>query len=204
MNAGDAAVKRVRRIEERRVCIRDFDGARQPLARVSAPAAWTSFNNSTALRVHTAQCPSKPPAMRNVRSPESKGREQVHDDVVVVAGVQRDLVGAARFSHGAHDVDRLIAIERRDLDRRPRSEISANPRQNSYGSIRPPTARLQIKPENRASRRATARTWAMQFGNGGGAHRAQAQQACIVAAPEREFRFSHGLRRRADQTGDFG
>src|SRR5262245_11949686 len=40
--------------------------------------------------------------------------EQVHDDVVVVAGVECDV--AAGFGDGAHDVDRPIAIEGSDLD----------------------------------------------------------------------------------------
>ena len=43
-------------------------------------------------------------------------RQQVGHDVVVVAGVERNLAAASRFRHAAHDVERLVAIERRDLD----------------------------------------------------------------------------------------
>src|SRR5688572_4596704 len=42
---------------------------------------------------------------------ESKRGEQIHDDVVVVTGVERDVL-AARFSKRAHDVDGLVTIER--------------------------------------------------------------------------------------------
>jgi len=40
--------------------------------------------------------------------------EEVHDDVVVVAGVERDVT--ARFGYRADDVERLIAIERSDFN----------------------------------------------------------------------------------------
>src|SRR6267154_650283 len=45
---------------------------------------------------------------KNVRS------EQIHDDVVVVAGVERDV--AAGFGDGADDVKSLVAIEGSDFD----------------------------------------------------------------------------------------
>lgn len=46
---------------------------------------------------------------------ETIGREQVHYDVVVIAGVERDF--AARFRDGANDVQCVVAIEGRDFDR---------------------------------------------------------------------------------------
>src|SRR5438034_3780069 len=42
--------------------------------------------------------------------------EQIHHDVVVVAGVEGDVV-APGVGNGANHVDRLVAIERRHLDR---------------------------------------------------------------------------------------
>ena len=49
------------------------------------------------------------------RDVEAVGREQIEDDVVVVAGVERDVV-AAGFGDGADDIDRLVAVEGRHLD----------------------------------------------------------------------------------------
>ncbi len=46
-----------------------------------------------------------------------EGHQQVEHDVVVVAGVQRDAVLGARRDHAAHDVERAVAVEGRDLDR---------------------------------------------------------------------------------------
>src|SRR5689334_17958100 len=44
---------------------------------------------------------------------ETIGREQVHYDVVVVPGVERDF--AARFGHRANHIECVIAIERRNF-----------------------------------------------------------------------------------------
>ena len=63
-----------------------------------------------------AQQPADDPALdRAARPREAVRRQQVQHDVVVVAGVERDVV-AARLGHGADDVERLVAVERRDLD----------------------------------------------------------------------------------------
>ena len=48
---------------------------------------------------------------------EAEFGEQIGDDVVVVAGVERDLGGASALGNGAGNVDGLVAVERRDLDR---------------------------------------------------------------------------------------
>ena len=47
---------------------------------------------------------------------ESKRGDQIHHDVVVVSRVDCDIVTAS-FDDGANHIDRLIAIERGDLDR---------------------------------------------------------------------------------------
>ena len=57
---------------------------------------------------------------------EAERRDEVADDVVVVAGVERDVV-AARFGDGADHVERLIAIERRDLDRHDPRNLRETP-----------------------------------------------------------------------------
>ena len=43
-------------------------------------------------------------------------QHQVEQDVVVVAGVERDAVERARRRHAAQHVERAVAVERRDLD----------------------------------------------------------------------------------------
>ena len=43
--------------------------------------------------------------------------DEVEHDRVVVAGVEDDVVGAACLGDGAHDVDRAVSVEGRDLDR---------------------------------------------------------------------------------------
>src|SRR4051812_45929083 len=53
------------------------------------------------------------------RAPSAKPerRDQVADNVVVIAGVQRDLTGATRLGDGTHDVHGTVPVEGRDLDR---------------------------------------------------------------------------------------
>src|SRR5258706_6115489 len=46
---------------------------------------------------------------------EAKWSNEISDDVVIIAGVERDVV-ARRFGNGAHDIERLISVERGDLD----------------------------------------------------------------------------------------
>src|SRR4051812_4906369 len=46
---------------------------------------------------------------------EMMRREEIKDDVVVIAGVKRDVV-APGVGDGADHVDRLVAVERRHLD----------------------------------------------------------------------------------------
>ena len=46
---------------------------------------------------------------------KTKRCDQIGHDVVVIARVERDVI-AARFDHRAHDIQRLVAVEWRDLD----------------------------------------------------------------------------------------
>ena len=43
-------------------------------------------------------------------------RQQIEQDVIVVAGVERDVPGAPGFGHGADDLEGLVTVERRNLD----------------------------------------------------------------------------------------
>ncbi len=47
---------------------------------------------------------------------QREGREQIGDDVVVVAGIERDAIFGTRLEHAAHHVERAVAVEGRDLD----------------------------------------------------------------------------------------
>ena len=60
---------------------------------------------------------------------QAERRHEIADDGVVVAGVERDVV-AAGVDDRADDVERLIAVERRDLDRHD-APISAKRRQKA-------------------------------------------------------------------------
>ena len=71
---------------------------------------------STAVRTHTDQWPSSPPAKRSSPASVRNGTDQVEHDVVVVAGVERDALRGAGFGDTVDDVERRIAVERRDLD----------------------------------------------------------------------------------------
>src|SRR6185295_4951159 len=51
-----------------------------------------------------------------VRRGEAKTRHQIPDDVIVVAGVQDDVVSPC-VDDSPHHVDRLIPVEGRNLDR---------------------------------------------------------------------------------------
>src|SRR5262249_30931298 len=85
-----------------------------------ATAAWMRCKSSTARLTHTLQWPSSPPLMRTVRSRairhHGEGSDEVEDDVIVVASVERDAVGGVRLHHAAHHVEGAVTIERRDLD----------------------------------------------------------------------------------------
>ena len=65
-------------------------------------------------------------------------REQIQDDVVIVAGVKGDVV-ALGLDHGADHVQRLIAIERRDFDGDDIFDLGKAPPE-CMERIRPPTA----------------------------------------------------------------
>ena len=55
----------------------------------------------------------------------SEGRDEIQHDVVVVAGVERHLT--ARVRDRADHVERLVPVERRDLDRDDMLELRKPP-----------------------------------------------------------------------------
>ncbi len=62
-------------------------------------------------------CPYRPMAQQAARktkllAAEIIGGEQVEQNIVVVAGVQRYFVGAPGFGEGADDIESLVAVKR--------------------------------------------------------------------------------------------
>ena len=122
------------------------------------------------------------------------------NDVIVVAGIERDAVGRARFDHAAHHVERTIAIERRDLDCRPhsRSRQSAA-RTTPAARSRRRRAADRIRPaESRARRYGRARSVRLRSA----LHGRKRKKAGVIAKATRDLRLLDGLRRAAGEPRD--
>ena len=79
--------------------------------------------------------------------PPRKRREQIGHDRIVVARVERDVVASALGQRG-RDVERAVAIERRDLDRDHAFDVeeAAPERPVEHASAH---GRLQVEPDDR-------------------------------------------------------
>ena len=66
-------------------------------------------------------------------------QREIEQDVVVIAGIERDAVERAGGRDAAQDVERAVAVERRDLDGDDVVDL-AKRRQKSALRITPPTA----------------------------------------------------------------
>ena len=122
---------------------------------------WQRSRISTAVRVQTDQWPSRPPTKRSSPASVPERHGQVEHDVVVVAGVERDPSWRPPLGDAVDDVERPVAVERRDLDRRRRSRSAAKPPPERCATARRrrPPAAGRSRP--RATRSATARQWAI-------------------------------------------
>ena len=94
-----------------------------------------------------AQQPADDPRARLGRRPEAERRQQVEHDVVVVAGVEGDVV-AAGLGDGADHVERLVAVERGDLDRDDALDLGEPPPERDRSS-RPAHGRLEVEADER-------------------------------------------------------
>jgi hypothetical protein len=124
MDARYAAAKPIRRIEEGSISVRDLHVASHPVGRNGL----ASVGNAAALtmKCHGELRPYGPVAEQSAHDPplcisaiaflKPEGSEQVADDVVIIPGVERDVVPPC-LDHGTDDIDRLIAIEWRYFDR---------------------------------------------------------------------------------------
>ena len=122
VQAGDAAGEAVGRVEEGRVAVGDFNRAPQQFGGDRAAALNGAM--TFAQEFHGLARPDRPVPQQPAHDAALDGaaahveairREQVEHDVVVVAGVERDVV-AAGLGDGADDVERLVAVEGGDLD----------------------------------------------------------------------------------------
>ena len=117
--------------------------------------------------------------------------EQVHDDVVVVAGIERDV--AAGLRNGAHDFKSLITIEGRDFD----SGDVFDFRKFAPELIREdaaPDGGLKVEADDGKNLRDGA---AVREENGIARffHRGKTEEAGVVAQVRKETCFLQGLRR---------
>src|SRR5437016_1542275 len=100
MDSGDATSKAIRGIEEGGIAIGDLHTQPQQLRRGFSIAA-------TPVQLDGLSCPYRPMAQQSADDAalpalEPEGREQIGDNVVVVARVERDVVATARH-HSAHN-----------------------------------------------------------------------------------------------------
>src|SRR5450759_3385108 len=120
VNAGNAARERVACVEDRAVGISERCGVAQPFA-----AEHASTRRAHAIEeAHRAARPQSPLAAQSADDMMRGGfatrnhrewREQIGDDAIVISRVERDIL-ATRIGDGAHDVERLVAVEWSNLD----------------------------------------------------------------------------------------
>ena len=131
---------------------------------------------------------------------EIERQREVEQDMVVIAGIERDAVESACGADAAQDVERAVAIERRDLDgddivdrRKTAPEISAE----DDAADR----RLQIKSDQRDfARHRLAMGDDLVLGRG--FHRRETEQPGMIADTARDLGFRDGLSCRAGETCD--
>src|SRR5579884_2123807 len=122
VDAGDAAAEAVGRIEHGSVRIREFVGRTQQF---DGNRSSTTDNGMTLVQqLDRLPCPHRPLAEQpaddaSLDGPSTDGkaigREQIENDVIVIAGVQGNIL-AAGLGDGTNNIEGLVAIERRDLD----------------------------------------------------------------------------------------
>ena len=131
---------------------------------------------------------------------EAPGRDQIEQDVIVVAGVEGHAILGAGFHDTPHHVQRAVAVEGRDLDRHHVLQCGeAAPE----GGTQHHTAhrRLQVEADQRNAL-GQARTMLQPLvlaraGEGGEAH-----HACVIAEAEGDVRLGQRLFRPPDQARD--
>src|SRR5690348_12473671 len=130
VDAGDASGEPVSLIERGTVEIGELGRAGQQLERYrsAAPHELTDLGVQP-YGLRRADRPLSQQATDDVYDvvAEPERGQQIDDDVVVVAGVQRDVAGPSRLDDGADHVDRRVPVERRDLDRDDAVDLGERP-----------------------------------------------------------------------------
>src|ERR1700722_1869447 len=189
MTAGDAAVKIIGDIKKSAVAIGDAGIERQQVRRHGALAPRGPAHLKLPDRPRTPYRPVAEQAATEINAGSNalvaqiERQREVEQDVVVIAGIERDAVERACGDNAAQHIERAVAVERRDLDGDhivDGSETLPEIRAQNYATDR----RLQIKPDQRnlASHR-------LAVGDdlvlGCGFHRGEAEQSRMVTDAER-------------------
>ena len=110
---------------------------------------------------------------------EIKPRQQIVQNVVIVSGVESDLLGAAGLRERSNNVDGLVAIERCNLDRDDVLDLKKlSP--EFIGQIAPADRGLQVETDDRDDRGNGASVF-QKFCNGFVFQIGQAEQHGVVS-----------------------
>ena len=148
VNPGDASTKLIGRVEDCGIRVGDLLGQ-------SELFAWDGLGIVFRQREmrNRDRCPHGPMPKQSAHNSyplivEIKCRKQVNQNVVVISGVQRDLLGAPRMGQCAYHIDGLVAIEWCNLNGNHVLDLKeATPELvRQYPTT---DSRLQIKSDNR-------------------------------------------------------
>src|SRR3569833_743686 len=139
VNPRNAAAELIRRVEDRRIGVRDLRSQRERLRSGVLQQQHGEARPHRPVAEQPADAPQAPP-------PEIDFCREIGHDVVVVPRVERNLPGAAAFRHRANHINRLIAIEGRNLDRHYVANLHKPPPERIRQDP-PADRRLQIKPD---------------------------------------------------------
>ena len=133
------------------------------------------------------------------RDPEAVGCDEVHHDIVIVSGIEGDVL-PSRLGHRAQHIQGVVAVEGRELDGDHLGKLhEAAP--EPIGQLPAADGRLQVEAEHRGDPGHLAAV-VQQLLVAGLAQGGQVQQAGMVSQLLDESRFSHRLRGGAADAGD--
>src|SRR5260370_1000352 len=205
MQSRDAVGEIVRRVEKGCVGIGNFGAPLQQIFR----SASSSGHNGMALlqKIDGASSPYRPVAQKAAHYTvfprasvdlETMGSEKIHGDIVIIAGVERDV--SAGFGDGADDIQGLVTVEWRNLDGDNIFNLGELAPE-FVGKYAAAHGRLQVKTNERYDLRhfsgVSYEGRVLRIFHGG-----QAQQARAVSQIREQLRFCYRLRCRSANTSD--
>jgi hypothetical protein len=205
MDAGDAADEAIGRVENGGVGVGEFgSGGEQGAGEGGLPggalALGEEFDGAAGPNGPLAQEAADDAALDHaVVGFEAKGGEEIGDDVVIVAGVEGNII-AAGFGDGADYVDGLIAIEGSNFYRENIFDLGESPPE-FIGQEASADGRLQVKADDRGDIGDLAAV-AEKFFLRRIAERAEAEQASLVLKFAPEFGLGEGLRGVSTDSGN--